>query len=285
MSGLTSATSRINYVKEAAGEPYNIWTMVLFLSAAAYTQDWMPLMAGAALEATYLTVVPAMNAYRRLVERRAARQRQMLRRRQREELIRTFEPRDREMVEYLRFQKSKIYENYLKFTKLEKLPESIQCLDTMWEQFVDLLDVYRRRKTHLRSVNRNAIQNQIIQIERQMTTADAATRPLLEHNLDVLRRRLKTFDEIERSVRRVEAQLQAIENRFSLINDHIVTMTALDGAGATDLDFDELLANIEITKQILEESAPALSGLNLIESANYPESFQPSPRGRREQYE
>ncbi|QUV85605.1 hypothetical protein [Chloracidobacterium aggregatum] len=285
MSGLTSATSRINYVKEAAGEPYNIWTMVLFLSAAAYTQDWMPLVAGAALEATYLTVVPAMNAYRRLVERRAARQRQMLRRRQREELIRTFEPRDREMVEYLRFQKSKIYENYLKFTKLEKLPESIQCLDTMWEQFVDLLDVYRRRKTHLRSVNRNAIQNQIIQIERQMTTADAATRPLLEHNLDVLRRRLKTFDEIERSVRRVEAQLQAIENRFSLINDHIVTMTALDGAGATDLDFDELLANIEITKQILEESAPALSGLNLIESANYPESFQPSPRGRREQYE
>lgn len=285
MSGLTSATSRINYVKEAAGEPYNIWTMVIFLSAAAYTQDWLPLVAGVALEATYLTVVPAMNAYRRLVERRAARQRQMLRRRQREELIRTFEPRDREMVEYLRFQKSKIYENYLKFTKLEKLPESIQCLDTMWEQFVDLLDVYRRRKTHLRSVNRNAIQNQMVQIERQMATADATTRPLLEHNLDVLRRRLKAFDEIERSVHRIEAQLQAIENRFSLINDHIVTMTALDGTAATDLDFDELLANIEITKQILEESAPALSGLNLIESANYPEAFQPAPRGRQEQYE
>lgn len=284
MSGFSSS-SRTNYIKEAAGEPYNIWTMVLFLSAAAYTQDWTPLVAGAALEAAYLTVVPAMTAYRRLVERRAARQRQMLRRRQREELIRTFEPRDREMVEYLRFQKNKIYENYLKFTKLEKLPESIQCLDTMWEQFVDLLDVYRRRKTHLRSVNRTAIQNQILQLERQITTADPATRPLLEHNLDVLRRRLKTFDDIERSVRRVEAQLQAIENRFSLINDHIVTMTALDGTGATDLDFDELLANIEITKQILEESAPALSGLNLIESANYPESFQTPPPGRREQYE
>lgn len=285
MSGLTSPTSRINYVKEAASEPYNIWTMVLFLSAAAYTQDWTPVVAGALLEAAYLTVVPAMNAYRRLVERRAARQRQMLRRRQREELIRTFEPRDREMVEYLRFQKSKIYENYLKFTKLEKLPESIQCLDTMWEQFVDLLDVYRRRKTHLRSVNRNAIQNQIIQIEQQLATADAATRPLLKHNLDVLHRRLKAFDEIERSVRRIEAQLQAIENRFSLINDHIMTMTAMDGAAATDLDFDELLANIEITKQILEESAPALSGLNLIESANYLEPFQPSSRGRQEQYE
>ncbi len=284
MSGLTVSTSRINYIKEAAGEPYNIWTMVLLLSAAAYTQDWTPLLAGAVLEAAYLTVVPAMTIYRRLVERRAARQRQMLRRRQREELIRTFEPRDREMVEYLRFQKNKIYENYLKFTKLEKLPESIQCLDTMWEQFVDLLDVYRRRKTHLRSVNRAAIQNQITQIERQLATSDAATRPLLEHNLDVLRRRLKTFDEIERSVRRVEAQLQAIENRFSLINDHIVTMTALDGTGAADLDFDELLANIEITKQILEESAPALSGLNLVESANCPESFQPPP-SRREQYE
>ncbi|OYT72498.1 MAG: hypothetical protein CFK52_04655 [Chloracidobacterium sp. CP2_5A] len=284
MSVLTSITPKINYVKEAAGEPYNIWTMVLFLSAAAYTQDWTPLAAGAALEAAYLVVVPAMTAYRRLVERRAARQRQILRRRQREELIRAFEPRDREMVEYLRFQKSKIYENYLKFTKLDRLPESIQCLDTMWEQFVDLLDVYRRRKTHLRSINRTAIQNQIAQAERQLATADAATRPLLEHNLDVLRRRMKAFGEIERSVSRVEAQLQAIENRFSLINDHIMTMTALDGSVASDLDFGELLANIEITKQILEESAPALSGLNLIESANYPESFQSSP-GRREQYE
>lgn len=284
MSGSTLG-EKSNYLKEAASEPYNIWSMVLFLSAAAYTQDWIPLAAGVAVEATYLTVVPATNFYRRLVERRAAKRNQQLRRQQREEMVRTFEPRDREMVEFLRFQKNKIYENYLKFTQLRDLPASIQVLDVMWEQFVDLLDIYRRRKNHLRSINRQSIQNQILQTQRSMPQADAPTRILMERNLEILQRRLQTFDEIEKSVRRVEAELQAIENKFSLINDQVVTMNSLGGVAALDLNFDELLNNIEVTKQVLEETSPILTSLNAVESTNNPEQFQPTPQMRHRQYE
>ncbi len=284
MSGSTLG-DKSNYLKEAASEPYNIWSMVLFLSAAAYTQDWIPLAAGVAVEAAYLTVIPATTFYRRLVERRASRRNQQFRRQQREEMVRTFEPRDREMVEFLRFQKNKIYENYLKFTQLRDLPVSIQVLDVMWEQFVDLLDIYRRRKNHLRSINRQSIQNQILQTQRSMPQADAATRILMERNLEILQRRLQTFDEIEKSVRRVEAELQAIENKFSLINDQVVTMNSLGGVGALDLNFDELLNNIEVTKQVLEETSPVLTGLNAMESTNNPEQFQPAPQMRRRQYE
>jgi hypothetical protein len=284
MSGSTLG-EKSNYLKEAASEPYNIWSMVLFLSAAAYTQDWIPLAAGVAVEAAYLTVVPATTFYRRLVERRASKRNQQLRRQQREEMVRTFEPRDREMVEFLRFQKNKIYENYLKFTQLRDLPASIQVLDVMWEQFVDLLDIYRRRKNHLRSINRQSIQNQILQTQRSMPQADAHTRVLMERNLEILQRRLQTFDEIEKSVRRVEAELQAIENKFSLINDQVVTMNSLGGVAALDLNFDELLNNIEVTKQVLEETSPILTSLNAVESTNNPEQFQPTPQMRHRQYE
>lgn len=284
MSGSTLG-EKSNYLKEAASEPYNIWSMVLFLSAAAYTQDWIPLAAGVAVEATYLTVLPATTFYRRLVERRAAKRNQQLRRQQREEMVRTFEPRDREMVEFLRFQKNKIYENYLKFTQLRDLPASIQVLDVMWEQFVDLLDIYRRRKNHLRSINRQSIQNQILQTQRSTPQADAHTRVLMERNLEILQRRLQTFDEIEKSVRRVEAELQAIENKFSLINDQVVTMNSLGGVAALDLNFDELLNNIEVTKQVLEETSPILTSLNAVESTNNPEQFQPTPQMRHRQYE
>ncbi len=284
MSGSTLG-EKSNYLKEAASEPYNIWSMVLFLSAAAYTQDWIPLAAGVAVEAAYLTVVPATTFYRRLVERRSAKRNQQLRRQQREEMVRTFEPRDREMVEFLRFQKNKIYENYLKFTQLRDLPASIQVLDVMWEQFVDLLDIYRRRKNHLRSINRQSIQNQILQTQRSMPQADAHTRVLMERNLEILQRRLQTFDEIEKSVRRVEAELQAIENKFSLINDQVVTMNSLGGVAALDLNFDELLNNIEVTKQVLEETSPILTSLNAVESTNNPEQFQPTPQMRHRQYE
>ena len=85
-----------------------------------------------------------------------------LRRREREERIKSFDPREREAVEYLRWMKSKIYDNYKKFTGLKEIPLSINCLDSMWESFVDFLDMYRRRKYHLRSVNRQSILNQIM---------------------------------------------------------------------------------------------------------------------------
>lgn len=260
--------SRMEYIKEAAAEPLNIWSMVGFLSAAAFTQHWIPLAAGLAVEATVLAVVPATNAYRRLVERRNSQRNQELRRRQREELIRSFDPREREAVEYLRWMKNKIYENYTKFTGLKQIPASIGYLDQMWESFVDFLDMYRRRKNHLRSVNRQSIQNQIMQAQRSMTQADGTTRMLVEKNIELLNRRLMTFDEIEKSVRHVEAQLQSIENFFSLVNDQVVTMNTIDSITSLDPAFETLLANIETTKRILEETTPIMNTLNTIESVN-----------------
>jgi hypothetical protein len=63
--------------------------------------------------------------------------------------------------------KNQIYSNYKKFTGTKQIPHNIQSLDQRWEDFVDLLDVYRRRKHHLRSINRQAVQNQLVQAERR----------------------------------------------------------------------------------------------------------------------
>lgn len=261
-----SMVSKMHYLKEAVTEPINIWAMVGFAAAAAYTQHWIPLVAGLAVEATVLVVVPASNVYRRLVERRASQRNQEQRRRQREELIKTFDPREREAVEYLRWMKNKIYENYTKFTGLKEIPATISCLDSMWESFVDFLDMYRRRKNHLRSVNRQSIQNQIMQAQRSLSQADGPTRILLEKNTELLNRRLMTFDDIEKSVKHVEAQLQSIENFFSLVNDQVVTMNTMENITALDSAFETLLANIETTKQILEETNPIMSSLNSLEN-------------------
>ena len=81
-----------------------------------------------------------------------------LREQQREAQIKLFDPREREAVEYLRWMKNQIYSNYKKFTGTKQIPHNIQSLDQRWEDFVDLLDVYRRRKHHLRSINRQAVQ-------------------------------------------------------------------------------------------------------------------------------
>ena len=267
-------SDQINYIKEAVKEPLNIWAMVGFVAASVYAATtgptgwldlfWVPLAAGAAAETLYLTTLPVMSQYRRLVDRRM-RQRELAERgRKREELIKGFDPREREAVEYLRWMKNQIYQNYQKFTRVSVMPDSISRLETIWESYVDLLDIYRRRKNHVRSINRQTIQNQIQQAERSVKSApDDDTRRLYEKNVEILHKRLQTYSDIERSMRRVEAQLQSIESFFGLVNDQVITMPTPEHLSS--LDFESLLSSIEMTKEILEETNPVLSQLDSLE--------------------
>jgi hypothetical protein len=261
---------KINYVKEAAKEPLNIWGMVGFVAASVFaaTQGgvieafaWVPLAAGAASEALYLATMPATIAYRRLVDRRARQKELIERQRQRDQLITTFDPREREAVNYLSWMRKQIYDNYQKFTRGTLLPERIQTLDVFWESYVDMLDTYRRRKNHLRSTNLNQIRNQIQQTERSIAQApDDTTRRLFEQNLEFLQKRLQNYNGMETSMKRVEAQLQSIESFFQLVNDEVMTMQSPEQI--TSLDFDSLLSSIELTKEILEETAPVMTQID-----------------------
>src|SRR5262245_19825880 len=158
---------QVSYIKEAVKEPLNIWAIVLFVALAVFAVTaapdfaflqwlawWGPLAAGAVAEALYLSTVPNTPGYRRLVDQRTRRRALAERNRRRDELVKTFDPREREAVEYLRWMKNQIYQNYKKFTGTKQIPHNIQSLDQRWEDFVDLLDVYRRREHHLRSINR-----------------------------------------------------------------------------------------------------------------------------------
>src|SRR3982751_217106 len=215
----------LKYLKEAFKEPINFWGMAGFAVAAAYVQDVTPLVAALAAETLYLATVPASSLYRRLVDRREKQRLLKLREQQREALIKGFDPREREAVEYLRWMKNQVYSNYRKFTSSKEIPTNIQSLDQRWEDFVDLLDIYRRRKSHLRSINRQAVQNQLTQAERAVESApDERTRRVQQANVEILKRRMSSFSELERSVKLVEGQLQSIENFFGLVNDQVVTL-------------------------------------------------------------
>ena len=249
------------YVKEAFKEPINFWGLAGFAIVAAYFQDVTPLMAGMATEALYLAVVPAAPFYRRLVERREKERARKLRDAQREAVIKGFDPREREAVEYLRWMKNQIYSNYKKFTTSKQVPSNIQTLDQRWEDFVDLLDVYRRRKHHLRAINRQAVQNQLKQAEHAIqTSTDDRAKRVQQANAEILRRRVAAFNDLERSVRLVEGQLQSIENFFGLVNDQVVTLPTPERVSA--LHFEELSDSIAMTRQMLEETADTFGMLD-----------------------
>ncbi len=251
----------LQYLKEAFKEPVNFWGMAGFAVAAAYTQSVIPLGAAIVAEGCYLAAVPASSLYRRLVDKRSKSRLRAARERLRDEMIKNFDPREKEAVEYLKWLKNQIYSNYKKFTSSTSIPPNIQSLDQRWEDFVDLLDVYRRRKHHLKTINRQAVQNQLSQAQRSVEGAtDDRARRVQQANVEILKRRVASFDELDRSVKLVEGQLQSIENFFGLVNDQVVTLPTPERVSA--LDFEQLSDSIAMTKQMLEETSPMLGALD-----------------------
>ena len=183
------------YAKEAIKEPVNFWGLAGFAVAAAYTGSVIPLFFALLLEVFYMVVVPLLPTYRRLVDRRERERLIALHKSNRDKMIKTFSPREREAVEYLRWQKEQIKKNYIKFTGARELPSNLTSLDQRWEDFCDLLDVYRRRKQHLKSINRQAVHNQLSQAFRAAEgSPDEKTRRIQQTNVEILKRRLASFD-------------------------------------------------------------------------------------------
>lgn len=252
-----------SYLKAAATEPYNFWGLAGFLAVAAFTGSVIPLMIALIAEVVYLMVVPNMPIYRRSIETRYHEKRLAAMTRDREGLIKSFTPREREAVEYLRWLKNKIQDNYKKFTGAAELPSNLRALDQRWDDFVTLLDVYRRRKQHLKTINRTAVHNQLSKAFRAMESAgDEKTRRIQQTNVEILKRRIASFDEIERSVKLVEGQLQSIENFFSYLNDEIVTISTPEKFSL--LDFEQLSDSIAMTKQMLDATADDIGALDAI---------------------
>lgn len=259
-----------SYAKEAVKEPVNFWGLAGFAVAAAYTGSVIPLLIALAVEMIYILLVPNLPWYRQLVQTREKDRLFLASRSAREKLIKTFTPREREAVEYLRWLKEKIQDNYKKFTGAAQLPSNLRTLDQRWEDFVDLLDVYRRRKQHLKSINRQAVHNQLSQAYRAAeSSTDDKTKRVQQTNVEILKRRIASFDEIERSVKLVEGQLQSIENFFSYLNDEIVTMSTPEKFSL--LDFEQLSDSIAMTKQMLDATADSVGALDSYnrEMGNY----------------
>ncbi len=89
-----------SYAKEALKETWNFWGLAGFLIAAAYTVSVFPLLVAIIAEIVYLLVVPNLPAYRALVQGRERERLIALHKSNRDKLIKSFTPREREAVEW-----------------------------------------------------------------------------------------------------------------------------------------------------------------------------------------
>ena len=91
-------------------------------------------------------------------------------------------------------------------------------------------------------------------------STDDRSKRVQQANAEILKRRVAAFNDLERSVRLVEGQLQSIENFFGLVNDQVVTLPTPERVSA--LHFEELSDSIAMTRQMLEETADTFGMLD-----------------------
>ena len=89
---------------------------------------------------------------------------------------------------------------------------------------------------------------------------DDREKRIQQANVEILKRRVAAFNDIERSVKLVEGQLQSIENFFGLVNDQVVTLPTPERVSS--LDFEQLSDSIAMTKQMLEETSDTFAALD-----------------------
>jgi TIR domain len=178
-------------------------------------------------------------------------------REQLEKLIGTFDPREREAVEYIRWIKKGILTDYTERVRSEQRQPhpSLQGIEIAFESFIEFLDAYRRLKNYLRATNRKSIEtrmekekNTLLQLDQ--TNGDS---PYLE----LLRKQLSSIDNIERRINRIETQLKLIEEFFTLMQGHGAILR-VGGRSSSfekllETDLEVVLTQITTTKESLEE--------------------------------
>src|SRR6266496_2575290 len=105
------------------------------------------------------------------------------------------------------------------------------------------------------------VTNQLKQAEHAIqSSTDDRQKRIQQANAEILKRRVAAFQDLERSVRLVEGQLQSIENFFGLVNDQVVTLPTPERVSS--INFEELSDSIAMTRQMLEETADTFGMLD-----------------------
>lgn len=178
-----------------------------------------------------------------------------------EELIKTYDPREREAVEYLRWMKGKIHKCYFPRLELdgrEPLP-SIQGLQYVWECFIDFLNSYRKYRNYTRSHDYQNIERQLKEIQDSLRQADEIKSASLKRELESLNHRLINLDKARQGVKLLEAQLYLIENFLSWVHERVELTHPYGSIENFEKVFElvlleTVLPSIESAKEAIKES-------------------------------
>ncbi len=234
---------------------YNYTLMAGVGATALLTQNWLLGVVGVGAEILWMVFAPDSAVLQRLWFDKVhdAKLREQAEK-ERKEILDQLPPHERERVIALEQRRASILALCAQnqaFTA-DLLRTELTKVDQLTASFLELTALTNRQRSYLRTVDFDQLEREIRRYEAQAESAENPdVRVLAQKNLSILMKRKEKLQEINEVVVKAMAQMELIENTFQLLADQIVTMRSPRELGG---QLDELIDGVEAVKSTARET-------------------------------
>jgi len=243
---------QINFIAEALKWQYNLIGLGGAAAFAVASGSELPLLLAAGMELIYLSVVPQMSRFQRLVRSWKFAEEQSVQVKKLSEIFHEL-PQDlrNRYVEVDRVS-GVIRANYSRLSSTSQIfvRQMEERLSGLREGYVRLLHSLHLQRDYLDTTKPADIQREIGQLRGAIEKQTVKVREINQKRVEILEKRLEKYETIRENRQVIDAQCAAIEDVLELIRDQSVTMR--DPQQVSD-QLESLVQDVEHTEKSVRE--------------------------------
>jgi hypothetical protein len=242
----------VGYIGEAFRWQYNLIALAGAAAFAAVSQSPLPLVLAAGLELIYLSTVPRLPRFRRLVRSRRYEAEKRRHAESLESMLGELPTESRKRYATLHAMCETIRANHARLSSTSQIlvGQMEERLQGLLQAYLRLLHAEAEHERYVRTTDGEAIKREIAGIERRLSSDSPKVQEINTKRIEILRKRVEKFETIRENRQVVQAQCAAIEDMLELMRDQSVTMR--DPNELSDR-LESLVREVEQTEQTVRE--------------------------------
>lgn len=266
LAKVRSTAPPARYVSRALIHPGNIGAVAALVGAVTVLGSPLVLIAGIALELTYLAVVPRLSFFRAAVDSRRSKKRRADREKLELEIYEGLSPNQQATYDGLSGLRARIQNNYARFGRgmPAMASQSMVQIDVLLSSFLRLLDQLNAYRRHLGATGRVSLEGELETLRKD---TEAEENPRLKEiktrRVRIIERRVERYAKGEENREVISHQLAAIEDLLRLVHEQSLTLR--DPADVSH-HLDSLVAEVEETEHTVKEMESFLHFQDEIEA-------------------
>ena len=254
-----SSDSQPRYVRAALFHGLNLGALGAAGVASLVVVNPLPILLAVGAELVYLGTVPALPVFKRGVERKLAAQRSAEATKLADAMLAELSPSQREHFYVLRDLKDRILQNYKRLGSSRILMlSSEQRIDQLLASFLRLLSTLNAYRQYLNQSNRADVERELNQLvsDLEREPGPEKVREVQQKRAEILRKRLKRFDQAAEHRELMSHQLASIEDMLRLLHEQSIGMRDPE---VVSQQLETISAEVESTESTVRELQEFLS--------------------------